>query len=105
MAQEGTRRGARGPAISLTAAPETVQLNPGDRAEVRLVVEATDPNAPPTRYHLDVTGLQRRWYTLGETDILTRSGRARDDLARPPPRAGQSVPRPLPLPREGDLAG
>jgi len=74
MAQEGTRRGARGPAISLTAAPETVQLNPGDRAEVRLVVEATDPNAPPTRYHLDVTGLQRRWYTLGETDILLGPG-------------------------------
>ncbi len=70
MAQEGTRRGARGPAISLTVAPETVRLSPGDRAELRIVVDTTDPNAPPTRYHLDVTGLQRRWYTLGETDIL-----------------------------------
>ncbi len=70
MAREGTRRGARGPAISLTVTPATVQLSPGDRAEVRLAVEATDPNAPPTRYHLDVTGLQRPWYTLGETDIL-----------------------------------
>ncbi len=70
MAQEGKRRGARGPAISLTVTPETVRLSPGDRAELRIVVDTTDPNAPPTRYHLHVTGLQRRWYTLGETDIL-----------------------------------
>jgi len=92
MAREGTRRGARGPAISLTVTPATVQLSPGDRVEVRLAVEATDPNAPPTRYHLDVTGLQRPWYTLGETDILLGPGARATVLLVLHPARGKASP-------------
>jgi len=92
MAREGTRRGARGPDISLTVTPETVQLSPGGRAELRLVVASTDPTASPTRYHLDVTGLQRLWYTLGETDILLDPGARETVLLVLHPLPGKAAP-------------
>ena len=80
MIGEESRRGARGPGISLTVAPDAVRLAPDGRAELRLVVASTDPNASPTRYHLAVTGLQRLWYTLSETEILLGPG-ARETVA------------------------
>ncbi len=92
MAREGTRRGARGPDISLTVTPEIVRLNPGGRAELRLVIASTDPTASPTRYHLDVTGLQRLWYTLGKTDILLDPGARETVLLVLHPLSGKAAP-------------
>jgi len=92
MIGEDTRRGARGPGISLTAAPDAVRLAPDGRAELRLVVASTDPNASPTRYHLAVTGLQRLWYTLGETEILLNPGARETVLLTLHPVAGKAAP-------------
>jgi len=92
MIGEDTRRGARGPGISLTAAPDAVRLAPDGRAELRLVVASTDPNASPTRYHLAVTGLQRLWYTLGETEILLNPGARETVLLTLHPVPGKATP-------------
>jgi len=92
MIGEDTRRGARGPGISLTAAPDAVRLAPDGRAELRLVVASTDPNASPTRYHLAVTGLQRLWYTLGETEILLNPGARETVLLTLHPVPGKAAP-------------
>ena len=92
MIGEDTRRGARGPGISLTVAPDAVRLAPDGRAELRLVVASTDPNASPTRYHLAVTGLQRLWYTLGETEILLNPGARETVLLTLHPVAGKAAP-------------
>ncbi len=92
MIGEDTRRGARGPGISLTVAPDAVRLAPDGRAELRLVVASTDPNASPTRYHLAVTGLQRLWYTLGETEILLNPGARETVLLTLHPVPGKAAP-------------
>ena len=63
--------------IRLTVIPdEVVRLAPGNRAVVLLVVEDAghDAEALPTRYRLEVSGIRRRWYTLGETEVLLGPG-------------------------------
>lgn len=74
VAQGGTRREAREPAVRLTATPPVAHLGPGDRAEVLLGVEDMGRGDMPTCYLLDIAGVPRSWYTLADTDIMLDPG-------------------------------
>ena len=92
MTGDETRRGAHAFGITLMVIPEAPRLAPGDKVELRLVVTTTEPDAPPTRYHLDVMGLRRRWYTFGETDIVLGPGAPAMVALTLHPELGQALP-------------
>jgi len=71
-----TQGGSQGVDVRLTARPEVVRLAPGARTVVLLVVEDAghDAAALATHYRLEVSGIRRRWYTLGKAEVLLEPG-------------------------------
>jgi len=73
MTEEIARTGRRGrPRAYVVATPADPHVAPGGRAEVALTVR--NAGGADDAYRIAVVGLQRRWYTLGETRVAPAPG-------------------------------